>query len=1169
MPRHYQSEIAPQSFLQPLLILSTALALTAQTGRIASFADVNERTVAHGFKAAAVYLNDTDQPFGARFVHQKTGFTLDLIQLQSVPQAFTWVNSFPVSDKGEPHTQEHLLMGKGNLGREFGASQTMTLTEATAFTKQWRTCYSFNTKAGLPVFFDELQLELQALLHPDYTDVEIRREVRNFGISESPSTHDLRLEEKGTVYNEMVSSMNNPSWALFRQFGIDLYGPHHPLAYNAGGEPSGIREMLPADIRRFHRDHYYLANMGAVVSLPKGETLDEQLARFDQILNAVEPKPDRRKGQSEDALPRPQPLPAGSVQVVDFPFENEQQPSYIGLAWPADRKLDNRGSLLLQLFLDSFAGDTSTDLYRLLINSKTRKMDLGAESVFSYSTQDQGIPVMIGLQQVAAPNLTADKAKEIRTLVMSELSRIAALPDDSPELAQFDALVRSRLVEQKRLLAKLVNTPPNFGARNGSSAWMDQLYQLNREPGFRRSVTQKPDIEAIGQMLDQKKNIWRDLLRDWHLTGVEPYAIVAHPSAALLKKQQQEATERSTAEAKRLETKYKVTGEQAAIRSYKKDYDAESALLDEESARAASRKFLDKPPLTLDDQLEYLQEGLPGGVPMVSSFFDNMTSATAGLALRLDRVPQQDLVFVSLLPALLTETGVIENGKPVPYEDMQERLRREVLGLEARFSTDVRSNRVELMLEGSGNDLAESRRAVEWMRLVLTTPDWRAENLPRIRDLVDHTVARLRSTMQESEESWVMNPVLSYWKQQNPLYLSASSFLTRAYNADRLRWMLKDTGTEDRNAVAAQVAALAAQASERAQITELLKKLQSGSGVMKDVAADLAQMLPDIPDASLQQDWRYLCTQISRDLQAGPANTLDRLNALRRSMMAAGVARAWVVGSHANLDQLRAPLNALASDLNAAAPAPVKYDTDRRIDQRLKEHQGDTAVPRFVGLYDSNMPGGVMATIVPSASYDDTGRDAQMDYLASRLFAGYGAHAIFAHTISAGLAYSNGLRGSIRDGYSGYYAERMPEIPQTLHFAIDVVKKGTRDPKMLDYVTALAFQESNAASTYEARAEAIANELADGITPAKVRRFRGALLNLRNEPNIASEIFGRVDKVYGKMLPGYGPKAKDTPGAVYFIIGNDKQFKAMDSDVQVREDEHVYKLYPRDYWLIP
>jgi hypothetical protein len=274
------------------------------------------------------------------------------------------------------------------------------------------------------------------------------------------------------------------------------------------------------------------------------------------------------------------------------------------------------------------------------------------------------------------------------------------------------------------------------------------------------------------------------------------------------------------------------------------------------------------------------------------------------------------------------------------------------------------------------------------------------------------------------------------------------------------------------------------------------------------------------------------------------------------------------VGSHANLDQLQTPLAALTGGFKPGRPVPARYDASRRIDERLRDHQGDSAPPRFVGLYDPNLAGGVVMTIVPTASYDDTARDAQMDYLASRLFAGYGAHGVFTKTITAGLAYSNGLRGNIRDGYSGYYAERMPEIPQTLHFAINVVKKGPRDPKLLEYMIAMAFQESDAAAGYEARAEAMANNLTDGVTPDKVRAFREALLKLRAEPGIAEQIFARVDTVYGKIMPGYGPKAKDTPDAVYYIIGNDKQFRAMDADVQTREDEHVYKLYPRDYWLI-
>ncbi len=91
--------------------------------------------------------------------------------------------------------------------------------------------------------------------------------------------------------------------------------------------------------------------------------------------------------------------------------------------------------------------------------------------------------------------------------------------------------------------------------------------------------------------------------------------------------------------------------------------------------------------------------------------------------------------------------------------------------------------------------------------------------------------------------------------------------------------MLKDVGTEDRSAIAARVRALGDQAIERPQMTALLEGFKGETGVMKDVAADLAQMLPDIPDASLQSDWRYLCTQISRDLLVTPDKTLERLNA--------------------------------------------------------------------------------------------------------------------------------------------------------------------------------------------------------------------------------------------------------------------------------------------------
>ena len=183
-----------------------------------------------------------------------------------------------------------------------------------------------------------------------------------------------------------------------------------------------------------------------------------------------------------------------------------------------------------------------------------------------------------------------------------------------------------------------------------------------------------------------------------------------------------------------------------------------------------------------------------------------MTSATTADVALQPRIGTRSRSPAALAaPELLSAAGVIENGKPVTYEEMQQRLRREILSLEAHFSNNTKTNRVRtLVVSGAGNDLTESRRAIEWMHLILTHPDWRIENLPRISDLVEQYVGRVRTTMQGPEEYWVMNPVYAWWMQKNPLYLTTTSFLTREWNADRLRWMLKEI--DDRNEVAAELA---------------------------------------------------------------------------------------------------------------------------------------------------------------------------------------------------------------------------------------------------------------------------------------------------------------------------------------------------------------------------
>ena len=1131
-----------------------------------------------GFRVDTLYLNDASKPIGGRFIHARSGFTLDYLQIESVPQGYTWVNSIPVGDQGEPHTQEHLLLGKGTTGRAFAGLDTMWLSTSSAFTQQWRTSYHFSTSAGKDVFFDLFAAELNALLHPNYTDEEIRREVRSFGITENPDK-TLRLEERGSVYNEMTSSSANPFRVLFREIGHAVYGKNHPLAFNSGGEPSGIRTMKPEDIRNFHAANYYLANMGTIVAFPKSVTLQEVLDRTDAILTKVESEPSKRASTTAKPLPQPQAAAPGAVVVGEYPHRNDQQPSPISFSWPATRdNLSAEEVILLELFTETFAGDATTNLYKLFVDSKTKVMDTGATAVFGNVERDQGHPVSIILQNVAAANITEEKLTAIRQRILDELARVAALPDGSTELKDFNKRVLSRVSETERQLANFVNTPPSWGARGTGSGWMDQLMLLERTGDFRKSVTLGPQLANIRKHLASDKNLWRDKLAQWQLTGVTPYAIGVRPSPSLLQREEKERVARAETEAQRLAGQYSMQDVQEALKRYRTEEDATAAKIEEEAKKITPPAFVKNPPMSLDEQLQYKQSKLESGVPIVTSTFDNMSSATAAVVLRADYAQGEQLRYLSLLPILLTRVGVIENGKPVSYEEMSERLRTEILNLNAYFSTNPRTDRVELVVRGSGLGATEAKRAIEWMSLVLHHPDWRPENLARIRDVVDQTVSGLRNTMQGSEESWVNNPANAYRMQTHPAFLAADSFLTRAHNALRLRWLLKEPpAAADREALDRWFTQLADQKGSRADLKAMLAKPETlaglspeASAIAKEVTKDLDLTLIEMPDSSLASDWSYLVNAIRTDLNTPPANALASLDALRRRLLNRLDARMWLVSS-TDLQKAIAPsVESLSASLVDQKMSVTGARMQPLVDGRVAARGGSDGKPVYVGFLAPNMKGGVIITSAPAAHYADfDNREKQLDYLAGRLHAGYGAHGIFLKTLAAGLAYSNGLRGTVAAGRTGYYAERTPEIPQTVKFVVDTLKSAERDPRLSDYAIAQVFGESRAGANYENRAEQMANDLADGQPPEQVRKFRASILELRKDPKLGETLFDRKDAVYGRGLPGYNVKGKDVPGGIYFAIGPDKQLDAWESYLKNAEgaETKLIRLYPRDFWM--
>ncbi len=120
---------SPLRLLFTVILSSTMISIAAGDDMIEK---LKQNQQIADFRAENIYDNEMGQAMGARFRHIPSGFVLDVLRIQSIPQAFIWVNSFPPSDQGEPHTCEHLLLGKGTRGRYVASLEDMSLGSSSA-----------------------------------------------------------------------------------------------------------------------------------------------------------------------------------------------------------------------------------------------------------------------------------------------------------------------------------------------------------------------------------------------------------------------------------------------------------------------------------------------------------------------------------------------------------------------------------------------------------------------------------------------------------------------------------------------------------------------------------------------------------------------------------------------------------------------------------------------------------------------------------------------------------------------------------------------------------------------------------------------------------------------------------------------------------------------------
>lgn len=1152
-----------------------------------------------GFTVANVYESGTERAMGARFVSDKFGFVIDLFQIQSVPQAFYWVKTVPTSSMGEPHALEHLLLGKGNQSRYVAALEDMSLGSSSAFTADTRTCYDFNTNGGTGAFYNIFEAKLKALLHPDFTDEEIRREVCHVGVTVDQKDNTLSLEEKGTVYTEEVSSFEKPWTYFWTPMNIMVYGKNHPLSYNSGGDPNEMRKMVPQDARRFHKNNYHLANMGAIVSIPDDVSIDSFLKRMEETLNRCQAYPDSgfQTGITISSFPPIDMASPGTIEITSYPSEDQADPGYLLYAWPANLELDHAEKFMLQLFLEAFASGETSNLYDLFINSQTRKVNFGGNHVYGGIGSEFGNSIYFGFEGINNSLINEKMLDSIRTLIIDEAGRIHNLTDNSQELAEFNKRVRGILTRTKKQVDHYLNSPPMFGFRSGEGGgWLSILKELEEESGFRKSLVMKSCFSSAESLLALNSNFWKGYIDHWKLLTIKPYAVGAGPNPELLTKEIEAKKARIAGYIDELKTKYQLPDSQKAIAKYKEEFDKKSAELEATASQVKLPGFIANPPLTLDDQLKYEVINLPGGIPLVASTFENMISSEIGIAFQLDVVPESLLVYLPFLPSVMTRIGVIEDGRVVSSDEMVERLRNEVLGLDAHFDHSDMTGRIELLLVGSGNNFNELKRALGWMDAALYSPYLSTDNLPRMMDLIDQSLISCKDMMKGAEEGWVQYPADAYRFQRNPLYLSTGCFLTEAHHYQRLKWLLTDPGNEEQQQELSEflknlaefgrvknrqelVALLTAiesfeQSPDDSLIMGLKLNIREFSDVskknIKEIAKALKMTLADIPDANLADDWVYLCNQTNADIMVRPQDAIAKINAVLDLIRKADNARMFMISNRADRLATLDAIKEFAGQLDVKhASVRQNYPSKDRVIERLRTRHPEIDRPLYVGLVNEGTRNGTLIFSTKHAGIYDTSTTNVLDCLSGKVYGGYGPHGLFMKTWAAGLAYSNGFRYNESTGRVRYYAERCPDVSETMRFVVNYLKNVKPDSSLTDYAIAQVFRNSRAPSRYEERGEEMAADLADGITPEVIKRFREKVLTQRTRKDLLSQLELRMKNVYGSALIGFGPVLKESKDAVFFLIGPESQFESLEKYIEANEGKQtIYRLYPRDFWLI-
>ena len=502
---------------------------------------------------------------------------------------------------------------------------------------------------------------------------------------------------------------------------------------------------------------------------------------------------------------------------------------------------------------------------------------------------------------------------------------------------------------------------------------------------------------------------------------------------------------------------------------------------------------------------------------------------------------------------------------------MEKRAQQHLYRLEVNYRLNPEADRYELLIKASGVGLGEFQAALEYVRRITHDNDLSAQNLPRLHDLLRHQQYSERMLTQRPEEEWIETLAQAFRYQNSHLFLSLGAQPTRLHHLNRLTWLLAGPVPADTLADLEGFSARLLDSLRTLPVAGMEQRLagMQETGWRGQLIDYWLAHLQAWPAPLVWEGLRRLSVEVMADLRVGHAQAIQEMRRLQVLVLNRARMRLWLVGDPELLQRAQPGVEALVQSFQRQTVVGAPGTGADLVWARIHRRQPaiTPGYPAHVGYVQEAAVTGSVIVTARGPTYLDHDEASLVELLAAKVLAGTGPHTWYKLTWEVGLAYGNGLDIRPRLGTLLYYADRCPSLRATLAFvgALGQEVSWLSEASYVDYALAQTFNFSRAAKPWTARAEAMATDLAEGLTPAQLQRFSQQILELRQDPRLLERIREALPRVTARVTVGQGARGiQSAARTIFFMMASEPQLAEAEAALQ---GQPLARVWPSDFWL--